>query len=206
MTNAALYALCWLSFGLLHSLLARTKAKSLLSNILAHRYRVVYNAVATIHIGAVFAAGLFLYRDAAPFEFPGWLLILAYLMMLSGLLIVIASLTQYDTGLFSGLTQWQNKTPITAEPYNAEPLNISGINSHVRHPLYLGLFLILWGNATSTFGLMTAVWGSLYLLAGSRFEERDLVRVHGHPYILYQQQVPAYVPWKLLSKSRKAQR
>ncbi|MBE9553479.1 MAG: isoprenylcysteine carboxylmethyltransferase family protein, partial [Proteobacteria bacterium] len=52
-----IYALAWFSFGLGHSLLAGTRAKDLLAPALGPYYRIAYNALAGIHIAAVWLAG-----------------------------------------------------------------------------------------------------------------------------------------------------
>ena len=65
----------------------------------------------------------------------------------------------------------------------------------VRHPLYVGWFLIFWGTPTMTAGhLLFATVMSGYILVAMRFEERDLVEHIGEPYRRYRQQVPALVP------------
>jgi protein-S-isoprenylcysteine O-methyltransferase Ste14 len=77
-----------------------------------------------------------------------------------------------------------------------EPLQFRGLNRYVRHPLYAAGFMILWGRAGDPFAVATAVWGSLYLLIGTRLEERRLIRMFGSRYERYRRRVPAYFPWK----------
>jgi len=196
MSDAVVYALLWLSFGVLHSLLARPQFKQKLDGLLGYRYRIAYNLFAAVHIGLVLLIGLLLYRDAAPFQLPAWLMAVSYGGIAIGVVVVLASLKQYDLGLFSGTHQWRNKITFKDELTSPESLNISGLNSYIRHPLYLGLFLALWGNATSSFGLMTAFWGTVYVVIGTVFEERQLVRLYGESYKRYQSLVPVYFPWK----------
>jgi protein-S-isoprenylcysteine O-methyltransferase Ste14 len=66
----------------------------------------------------------------------------------------------------------------------------------VRHPLYLGAHMILWGGAVNEFGLATALWGSLFLAVGARHEEKALLALYGEAYATYQRRVPAVIPWK----------
>jgi protein-S-isoprenylcysteine O-methyltransferase Ste14 len=77
-----------------------------------------------------------------------------------------------------------------------EPLRLDGPHRFVRHPLYTALFLVLWGRAFDEAMIATAVWGSLYLIVGTRFEERKLLRLHGAAYARYRARVPAFLPWK----------
>ncbi len=65
----------------------------------------------------------------------------------------------------------------------------------VRHPLYIGWFLIFWGAPTMSAGhLLFSAGMSAYILIAIRFEERDLVEHIGEPYRPYQAQVPALIP------------
>ena len=51
--------------------------------------------------------------------------------------------------------------------------------------------------------LTTALLLTLYLVIGSRLEERKLVKLLGRPYEEYRQKVPQLipVPWKFLTES-----
>lgn len=65
----------------------------------------------------------------------------------------------------------------------------------VRHPLYVGWLLIFWGAPTMSAGhFLFSAGMSAYILIAIRFEERDLVRHIGAPYLRYQEQVPALLP------------
>jgi protein-S-isoprenylcysteine O-methyltransferase Ste14 len=65
----------------------------------------------------------------------------------------------------------------------------------VRHPLYVGWILAFWGTPTMTVGhLLFAVGMTVYMLIAIRYEERDLVAIHGETYVRYREQVPMIVP------------
>ncbi|MGE3273812.1 MAG: isoprenylcysteine carboxylmethyltransferase family protein [Vicinamibacterales bacterium] len=65
----------------------------------------------------------------------------------------------------------------------------------VRHPIYLGWFLIVFGAPVMTASrLLFAVVSSAYLLAAIPLEERALAGVHGAAYAAYQHQVR----WRIL--------
>ena len=108
-------------------------------------------------------------------------------------MVLLAALAKYDLGRFSGITQLFTGERVSA--VSNEPLQISGLNKRVRHPLYTGAFLLLWGGAINSFELWTAIWGSVYLVIGTVFEERKLVSIYGDDYRRYQQQVPRYFPF-----------
>lgn len=188
------YGLLWLSFGAVHSLLARAPVQTRLKPLLGSGYRLAYNIFALLHFALVIGVGRYC-LSSEPFALLSGTVasFLLNSIFLVGLLVILLALRQYDLGLFSGLTQWRRK-PSTVDALPHEPLNTQGLNRWVRHPLYSGAFLMLWGHATSPFGLATAFLASLYILIGARYEERQLVSLYGDAYRRYQADVPAYVP------------
>jgi protein-S-isoprenylcysteine O-methyltransferase Ste14 len=189
-----IYALLWLSFGLVHSLLARTSTKRLLQPLFGRSYRFSYNLFSALHIGLVIIGGqLVLGGNSVNFELGNGFTFLAAACQVAGGIILLLSLTQYDLGRFSGVTQLFRDNGSGSDE---EPLHITGIHRYVRHPLYLGAYLYLLGGAVSGFGLQTALWGCLYLWIGTWFEERSLVNQFGSAYVEYKAKVPAIIPFK----------
>ncbi|HIM25520.1 MAG TPA: isoprenylcysteine carboxylmethyltransferase family protein [Rhodospirillales bacterium] len=189
-----IYALAWLSFGAVHSVLAGGASKHRLEPMLGVYYRLSYNLFATIHIGLVMVLGGAV-MSTQPYALePGVGAGLNGVRVL-GVGVLLMALREYDLGRFSGLSQIKAHRRGAPEPGD-EPLIIHGMHQFVRHPLYLGAYLIFWGGAGDDFGLATAIWGSLYLWIGARHEERSLLALYGQAYAAYQTQVPAIVPWK----------
>ena len=55
----------------------------------------------------------------------------------------------------------------------------------------------LWAIPTMTAGhLLLAAGFTVYILIGTRYEERDLAQFLGDQYRAYQQQVPKLIPWR----------
>ena len=188
-----LYALLWLLFAVKHSLLARVAVQAKLERYLGHWYRFVYNLVAAITILLVYIAGRYLLANNGFSILDNSIgAVLSITLQIAGLITLLVALTQYDIGRFSGITQLRTKERLSEASH--EPLQQRGLNRWVRHPLYTGAFLVLWGGAGSSLGLWTAIWGSLYLVIGTHFEERKLIALYKDNYRQYQQQVPRYFP------------
>jgi protein-S-isoprenylcysteine O-methyltransferase Ste14 len=65
----------------------------------------------------------------------------------------------------------------------------------VRHPLYVGWLLTFWAAPVMTAAhLFFAIMTTAYIMTAIRFEEADLVTVHGEKYRRYRQQVPMIMP------------
>ena len=58
------YALAWLSFGLLHSVLAARSVKDGIGRALGRYYRLAYNGFAVLHLGAVWGFGRHVFRES----------------------------------------------------------------------------------------------------------------------------------------------
>lgn len=60
----------------------------------------------------------------------------------------------------------------------------------VRHPMYAGFLMAFWATPHMTVGrLVFAVTCTLYIVIGSRLEEKDLLELFGDPYRRYQQRI-----------------
>ena len=176
-------------------MLAGAWAKSRLEPLLGPYYRLAYNLFATIHIALVWAFGGAVLGGVPSFPLEAGVETALTGISLLGLAVLVLALREYDLGRFSGLEQIRAHRR-GDPPSGDEPLLTVGLHRFVRHQLYLGAYLILWGGATGEFGLATAAWGSLYLYVGAQFEERALVSVYGEAYRDYQGRVPAVIPWK----------
>lgn len=189
----ALYALAWASFGAGHSLLAWPSVKARLG--LGAYARLAYNLVAAVHLLLVLAAGRLLLGGGGAFDRPGWLAGAQAAMLAAGAAVFLWGLAGYDLGRFAGTAQvraHRRGEPLAED----EALRLDGAHRYVRHPLYAGGLLVLWGGVGDPLALATAVWATLYLLAGMALEERKLLALYGAAYARYRERVPALVPWR----------
>ena len=66
----------------------------------------------------------------------------------------------------------------------------------VRHPMYAGFLMAFWATSHMTVGrLVFAVTCTLYIVIGSRLEEKDLLELFGDPYRRYQQRIGRLIPF-----------
>jgi protein-S-isoprenylcysteine O-methyltransferase Ste14 len=65
----------------------------------------------------------------------------------------------------------------------------------VRHPLYLFMLLLIWSTPRfSTDQLLFNVLWTVWIIVGTRLEERDLLVEFGQTYREYQASVPMLMP------------
>jgi protein-S-isoprenylcysteine O-methyltransferase Ste14 len=86
------------------------------------------------------------------------------------------------------------------QPEKTEMLMIRGIHRFVRHPLYLGTFVFIWGLfiLVPYAGLLIAnVIITIYTLIGIKLEEQKLLDQYGNQYSDYRKSVPMIFPIRL---------
>jgi len=84
---------------------------------------------------------------------------------------------------------------LVRKPYTYLEFRTPLFYRYVRHPLYVGWLIAFWATPTMTGAhLLFAVLTSAYILAAIRWEEHDLVIVHGSKYQDYRKRVPKLMP------------
>jgi protein-S-isoprenylcysteine O-methyltransferase Ste14 len=191
-----LLAALWAAYFALHSLLASRRIKARAARLgpaAARGYRLGYNLLAVVLLVpplwlTVVADGPWVIRWSG----PAWWL--AQGAALAAVVTFFRSVRGYDMGHFLGTRQWRGEvlTDSGVEPW--EPLRIEGLHRFVRHPWYFLGLIILWTRDLHLAGLITAVAVTLYLVVGSRLEERKLIASYGAVYETYRQRVPGLIP------------
>ena len=182
--------LLWLSYCLIHSILARSYARLWVMgflNIRKDTYRVIYNVFALVSLAAIL---IYQFRITAIRLFrPGMTLrIIAILFLTAGLIIMLICIRKYFLQL-SGLVK---------EEHNKRVLETGGIHQYVRHPLYLGTFIFITGLFILFPFLSNLIAVAIimaYTIIGILFEEKKLIEEFGEHYRQYQQNVPMLLPF-----------
>lgn len=82
-------------------------------------------------------------------------------------------------------------------PVPASQLKVNGIHRFVRHPLYSGTILFVWG-LFFVFpflnNLIAVILLTFYVLIGISFEEKKLLKEFGRKYEVYMMNVPMLIP------------
>lgn len=186
-----LLILFWIVYYVFHSVLAATSVKLFFKKIFGRFfrfYRLTYSILVTITLIWLL---IFQYSFRSPTLIHSILLkyFSALLLVLPGFCIMFISIKKYFL-LLSGIRSVYQAVPPVE-------LKVQGIHRLVRHPLYSGTILFVWGlffiypmlNNLIAVLLLTA-----YVLIGINFEEKKLIQEFGEEYEKYISEVPMLIP------------
>ena len=175
--------LLFTAFALHHSLFARTGFKHLVKSWAPPALeRAIYSLVAS----ALFVAVCWWWQ---PVPGTAWHLTgvgrwAGYGVQAAGIVVTMIGARALDVLDLAGVRQVLRSSPRHAA------LKTDGVYGLVRHPLYFGWTLLVFGapDMTAT-RLVFAVVSTLYLVIAIPFEERSLIETFGPDYASYQQKV-----------------
>lgn len=181
----------WTLYYILHSIFASLSVKNIFQKSFpkANRYyRLSYSILATA--GLIFIL-LFQYSLDSALLFNSLLLkyFAIIFLVIPGSLVMIVSLKKYFL-LLSGVRSVFQPVPLVE-------LKVEGIHRLVRHPLYSGTILWVWGLFflfPMINNLIAVVLLTLYVIIGIRFEEKKLIKQFGSAYLNYASNVPMLIP------------
>ena len=184
-------AFLWIGYCILHSVLAslpiKAKARELMGHGFRH-YRLLYTLFAALSLAAVvyYQVTILSVDIFTPNIFT---VVGGGLIGVTGLGIMLICIRKYFASL-SGIKSLVEEKP---SPH----LMIAGIHRYIRHPLYLGTFLFIWGlwlllPALSLLIADLVITG--YTLYAIQLEEKKLIAEFGDKYRQYQEQVPKLIP------------
>lgn len=187
----------------LHSLLASLWLKQRVARCcpgLLPYYRLGYNLLAVV-LAVPLLYLLWRYPGEPLWQWQGFGGYLADGLGLIALIVLLYSLRLYDMGEFLGLRQARGKVH---QIRDMEHFQISPLHRYVRHPWYFLILVIIWSRDMASNQLLIYLLVTLYLVIGSRLEERKLIVYHGEVYRDYRRHVAGLIPlpWKILSPSQ----
>jgi protein-S-isoprenylcysteine O-methyltransferase Ste14 len=186
-------ALLLLIFAVQHSLMARPAFKEVLTRFIpAAAERSTYVLCSSLLLIALFAfwqpIGGVVWNVTTPVVRNG----INAVFGLGFALVFVATMLINHFDLF-GVRQVA--LYLVRKPYTYLEFRTPLFYRYVRHPLYVGWLVAFWATPTMTGAhLLFAVLTSAYILTAIRWEERDLVIVHGSKYQDYQRRVPKLIP------------
>ncbi|XVJ65228.1 MAG: hypothetical protein HEQ40_03320 [Lacibacter sp.] len=183
-----LLVLAWAFYFFLHSLLAANAVKNLVQRIsgaTGQVYRIAYNLFNLAYLIILVEFHLTV-KCPSVYKSTVTVLVAGSIIILAGLTLMIQSAREYHLASFFGLSKEINM-----------PLQIKGLHTYMRHPLYSGTLLFFLGICI-TFPLYKN-WYILfltivYLFIGMWLEEQKLLIIYGEEYRLYKQKVKRLIP------------
>lgn len=121
--------------------------------------------------------------------------IVRYVLIAGSLLLFFwAFFLDYDSLSFFGIRQMlnfrkENKTNPSDE------IKRNGLLGLMRHPMYLALIIYLWCQTFRAVDIVVNIILTIYVIIGTKLEERKLVLEFGETYVKYQQEVPMLIPF-----------
>jgi len=199
--NHWLLAFSWILYCVSHSVFAATKVKRHIEKISGRYFRYYRLAYTVWSAIALILVIYFQYSFTSVVLFN--VVAIGYISLIvlacPGLIIMMMSIVKYFK-LLSGV-----RTLYEAKP--AAVLHVKGLHTYVRHPLYLGTLLFIWGLFFAfpfLNNFIAVMIISLYVLIGIRLEEKKLLCEFGKDYGEYMARVPKLIPrFSRLAKIKK---
>ena len=182
--NLALFT----AFALHHSLFARAGVKRLVTRVVpAALERPLYVWIASSLVVAM--CGLWQPIAGLAYAATGWRALPFWLLQGAAALLVARAARVIDPLELAGIRQ------VAVDRGGTGSLQVRGPFRVIRHPIYLGWVLLVFGTPAMTANrLVFAVISTLYLILAIPWEEKSLVAVHGDQYRAYQRSVR----WRLV--------
>lgn len=183
----------WILYCFVHSLLADATVKQRFQKILGNRfryYRLWYSIFALTGL-LLLLWYQFSRRSISLYTSEIIRYGASIILIVPGIIIMAICIRQYFYDL-SGIQALQKDKPAVTLT-----LQQNGLHKYVRHPLYFGTLLFVWGLFLLyplLSNLIAAVIITIYVLIGIRLEERKLLLEYGKEYEKYSRRVPKLIP------------
>ena len=190
-------AALWIGYCALHSYLISIRFTNLMIRRLRNYYafyRLFYILISlALLIPLIKYAGQADTRIIVTYGYP--FSILRYALIAGSLIMFFyAFFFNYDSLSFFGIRQILNlNKSMKAEP--STDLRKNGLLGIMRHPMYFALIIFLWCGTFRVMDIIVNAILTVYIVIGTRLEEKKLIQEFGDTYIKYQQEVPMLIPF-----------
>jgi protein-S-isoprenylcysteine O-methyltransferase Ste14 len=196
----------FLAYFIIHSITASLWLKGVVSRhlpALVPYYRLLFNALSML-LAIPLVYVVWRYPGEPLWQWQGFAFYIANALALLAVVAFVYSLKMYDMAEFWGMRQLRERV---GEVKEMEQFKVSPFHRYVRHPWYTMALVLLWSRDMTSSQLLTYSLLTLYLVVGSRLEERKLIAYHGEVYRRYRRRVPGLLPlpWKHLSRAEAEQ-
>jgi methanethiol S-methyltransferase len=190
-------ALLWAGYCALHSFLISTGFTNRMIRMFKNYYafyRLFYVAISIILFVPLVRLSAHLNDQViVTYNFP--LSIIRHVLQSGSLLMFFwAFFFDYDSLSFFGIRQIADFGKIKKiDP--AQEIKKSGLLGIIRHPMYFALIIYLWCQTFRVGDVVVNTVLTIYILIGTRLEEKKLVLEFGDVYVNYQHEVPMLLPF-----------
>lgn len=192
-----LIALMWIGYCSLHSFLISIRFTNLMTSLLKNYY--AFYRIFYVSISLVLLIPLISYtaqldnKVIVTYDLP--LNIVRYVLISASLLVFFwAFFFNYDPLSFIGVRQILNFEKVK-KINPSEEIKKDGLLGIVRHPMYLAVIIYLWCQIFAVSDIVVSIVLTIYIIIGTKLEEKKLVLEFGDTYIKYQQEVPMLIPF-----------
>jgi methanethiol S-methyltransferase len=195
-------AFLWTAYCAIHSYLISVQFTKQMMKLLKRYYayyRLFYVVLSTVLlVPVILYTGHWDHEIIIHYSLTGSLI--RYILLSASFLILgWAFFFSYDSLSFFGIRQILNSNTRKSKKA-ANELKRNGLLGIVRHPMYTAVVVILWCNTFRLSDIVVNTVLTLYIIIGTKLEERKLVMEFGDDYILYQQEVPMLIPFGKVRK------
>lgn len=197
--------LLWVTYFFIHSFMISSRFTYFLKLKFKSKfqfYRLFYNTLAIITLLPVVwytykldSETLFSWSNHFRIFQFSFIIIIGYITLLA--------LKEYDLLHLAGFRQIEKKNTPKVNLQGSK-LKDSGILGLVRHPIYAICFPLIWLHDISITSIIVNIIVSLYLIIGTRLEEKKMILEFGDQYRNYQKKVSMFFPWKWIFRKLKS--
>jgi methanethiol S-methyltransferase len=189
-------ALLWAGYCALHSYLISIRFTTLITRLLKNYYAffrlfyIIFSFILLIPLINITSQ----WDNTVIVPNLYFLTIIRYVLTIISLLMFFwAFFFDYDFLSFFGIRQILNfrKTDNT----NQSEIKKKGLLGIIRHPMYIALIVYLWCQTYTMTDIVVNIVLTVYIVIGTKLEEKKLILEFGDPYIKYQKEVPMLIPF-----------